>query len=176
VVAGIRTPQHLTVAGKQANKSTLPAMEEVMPAVFKQLDDVRHKLERTTATCRTSSSPCSRASSTCCRPENGKRTAQAALKIAVDLCSEGLIDQKTAVARVEPASLDQLLHPRLDPKAKKDVIARGLPGKPRCCQRQGRVLRRRGRGIAPPRAMTSSWCASRPVRRTSTACMPRSAS
>ena len=61
---------------------------------------------------------------------NGKRTAAAALKIAVDLCSEGLIDEATAVARVDPASLDQLLHPTLDPKAKKDVVARGLPASP----------------------------------------------
>jgi pyruvate,orthophosphate dikinase len=61
---------------------------------------------------------------------NGKRTAQAALKIAVDLCQEGLIDKKTAVQRIEPASLDQLLHPTLDPKAKREVVARGLPASP----------------------------------------------
>jgi pyruvate,orthophosphate dikinase len=69
---------------------------------------------------------------------NGKRTAQAALKIAVDLVNDGLIDKKTAVARVEPASLDQLLHPRLDPKAKKEVIARGLPASPGAAS--GRVV------------------------------------
>ena len=68
VVAGIRTPQHLTIAGKKANSSNLPAMEEVMPEVFEQLDDVRRSWKRTTATCRTSSSRSSRASSRCCRP------------------------------------------------------------------------------------------------------------
>jgi pyruvate,orthophosphate dikinase len=130
VVAGIRTPQHLTIAGKKANKSTLPAMEEVMPEVFKQLDEVRHKLERHYRDMQDIEFTVQQGKLYMLQTRNGKRTAQAALKIAVDLCAEGLIDEKTAVARVEPASLDQLLHPRLDPKAKKDVIARGLPASP----------------------------------------------
>ncbi len=67
-MAGIRTPQHLTIKGKEANKSKLPAMEEVMPDVFGQLNDVRLKLGRITATCRTSSLPCKKASCSCCRP------------------------------------------------------------------------------------------------------------
>jgi len=130
VVAGIRTPQHLTIAGKQANKSTLPAMEEVMPEVFHQLDQVRAQLEKHYRDMQDIEFTVQQGTLYMLQTRNGKRTAQAALKIAVDLCHEGLIDQKTAVARVEPASLDQLLHPRLDPKAKKEVIARGLPASP----------------------------------------------
>ncbi|HVO04630.1 MAG TPA: pyruvate, phosphate dikinase [Candidatus Cybelea sp.] len=130
VVAGIRTPQHLTIAGKIANKSTLPAMEEVMPEVFKQLDGVRQQLEKHYRDMQDIEFTVQRGTLYMLQTRNGKRTAQAALKIAVDLCNEGVIDQRTAVARVEPASLDQLLHPRLDPKAKKEVIARGLPASP----------------------------------------------
>jgi pyruvate,orthophosphate dikinase len=130
VVAGIRTPQHLTVEGKKANKSTLPAMEEVMPEVFRQLDQVRGQLEKHYRDMQDIEFTVQQGRLYMLQTRNGKRTAQAALKIAVDLCNEGLIDRKTAVARVDPASLDQLLHPRLDPKAKKEVIARGLPASP----------------------------------------------
>ncbi len=130
VVAGIRTPQHLTIAGKQANNSTLPAMEEVMPAVFAQLNDVRHQLESHYRDMQDIEFTVQKGKLYMLQTRNGKRTAQAALKIAVDLCTEGLIDKKTAVARIDPASLDQLLHPTLDPKAKRDVIGRGLPASP----------------------------------------------
>jgi pyruvate,orthophosphate dikinase len=130
VVAGIRTPQHLTVAGKKANNSTLPAMEEVMPKVFKQLDDVRAQLEKHYRDMQDIEFTVQQGKLYMLQTRNGKRTAAAALKIAVDLCSEGLIDHQTAVSRVDPASLDQLLHPTLDPKAKKNVVARGLPASP----------------------------------------------
>lgn len=130
VVAGIRTPQHLTIAGKKANNSTLPAMEEVMPQVFKQLDDVRHQLEKHYRDMQDVEFTVQSGKLYMLQTRNGKRTAQAALKIAVDLCTEGLIDHRTAVARIDPASLDQLLHPTLDPKAKKEVMARGLPASP----------------------------------------------
>ena len=130
VVAGIRTPQHLTIEGKKANKSTLPAMEEVMPEVFKQLDQVRSQLEKHYSDMQDIEFTVQQGKLYMLQTRNGKRTAQAALKIAVDLCNEGVIDKRTAVARVDPASLDQLLHPRLDPKAKKEVIARGLPASP----------------------------------------------
>jgi pyruvate, orthophosphate dikinase len=133
VVAGIRTPQHLTIEGKKANKSTLPAMEEVMPEVFKQLDQVRTQLEKHYRDMQDIEFTVQQGKLYMLQTRNGKRTAQAALKIAVDLCNDGLIDKKTAVARVDPASLDQLLHPRLDPKAKKEVIARGLPASPGAC-------------------------------------------
>ncbi|TXH37020.1 MAG: pyruvate, phosphate dikinase [Rhodospirillaceae bacterium] len=130
VVAGIRTPQHLTLAGKKANNSTLPAMEEVMPEVFGELNDVRQQLETHYRDMQDIEFTVQKGKLYMLQTRNGKRTAQAALKIAVDLCNEGLIDRKTAVARIDPASLDQLLHPTLDPKAKRDVVARGLPASP----------------------------------------------
>jgi pyruvate,orthophosphate dikinase len=130
VVAGIRTPQHLTIAGKKINNSTLPAMEEVMPEVFAQLNDVRHQLEAHYRDMQDIEFTVQKGKLYMLQTRNGKRTAQAALKIAVDLCHEKLIDKKTAVQRIDPASLDQLLHPTLDPKAKREVVARGLPASP----------------------------------------------
>ena len=130
VVAGIRTPQHLTIAGKQANKSDLPSMEEVMPEVFQQLDAVRLRLEGHYRDMQDIEFTVQQSKLYMLQTRNGKRTAAAALKIAVDLAAEGVIDRKQAIQRIEPASLDQLLHPTLDPKAQRNVIARGLPASP----------------------------------------------
>ncbi|MFO1159694.1 MAG: pyruvate, phosphate dikinase [Reyranellaceae bacterium] len=130
VVAGIRTPQHLTVQGKEAQKSDAPAMEEVMPAVFQQLDGVRRKLETHYRDMQDIEFTVQRGKLYMLQTRNGKRTAKAALKIAVDMVNEGLIDKKEAVARIVPSSLDQLLHPTLDPKAARKVIAKGLPASP----------------------------------------------
>jgi len=130
VVAGIRTPQHLTVDGKKANGSSLPAMEEVMPVVFKQLDDVRQRLESHYHDMQDIEFTVQQGKLYMLQTRAGKRTAAAALKIAVDMEREGLIDKRTAVMRIEPASLDQLLHPTLDPDADKQIIARGLPASP----------------------------------------------
>jgi pyruvate,orthophosphate dikinase len=130
VVAGIRTPQHLTVRGKAANKSTLPAMEEVMPRVFKQLLQVRQILERHYRDMQDIEFTVQRGTLYMLQTRNGKRTASAAIRIAVEMFQEGLISKSQALMRVEPASLDQLLHPTLDPKAPREVIARGLPASP----------------------------------------------
>ncbi len=130
VVSGIRTPQHLTVAGKIANGSTLPAMEEVMPEVFAELETVRHRLEAHYHDLQDIEFTVQKAKLFMLQTRSGKRTAQAALKIAVDMVREGLISEREAVARIDPASLDQLLHPTLDPKARRQVIARGLPASP----------------------------------------------
>ncbi|HEX7198672.1 MAG TPA: PEP/pyruvate-binding domain-containing protein, partial [Dongiaceae bacterium] len=130
VVAGIRTPQSLTLAGKKANRSQLPAMEEAMPVLFAELDRVRQKLESHYRDMQDIEFTVERAKLYMLQTRSGKRTAQAALKIAVDMVAEGLIDQRQAVSRVDPASLDQLLHPTLDPKAARKVIARGLPASP----------------------------------------------
>jgi pyruvate,orthophosphate dikinase len=130
VVAGIRTPQHLTVAGKIENDSKLPAMEEVMPDVFQQLDDVRLLLEKHYRDMQDIEFTVQQHKLWMLQTRTGKRTAPAALKIAVDMAREGLIDQKEAVKRIDPASLDQLLHPTLDPKAEKKVLAKGLPASP----------------------------------------------
>jgi len=130
VVAGIRTPQHLTMKGKKDNQSDLPAMEEVMPAVFKQLDDVRLKLEKHYRDMQDIEFTVQQSKLYMLQTRTGKRTAPAALKIAVDMVSEGVITKQEAIKRIEPSSLDQLLHPTLDPKAKKQIIAKGLPASP----------------------------------------------
>ena len=130
VVAGIRTPQHLTISGKKANRSTLPAMEEAMPSVFGELDEVRRRLESHYRDMQDIEFTVERSKLYMLQTRAGKRTAQAALKVAVDMVGEGLIDRRQAVARIDPASLDQLLHPTLDPKSPRKVIARGLPASP----------------------------------------------
>jgi pyruvate,orthophosphate dikinase len=130
VVAGIRTPQHLTISAKKANRSTLPAMEEAMPGVFGELDAVRRRLESHYRDMQDVEFTVERGKLYMLQTRSGKRTAQAALKVAVDMVGEGLIDRRQAVSRIDPASLDQLLHPTLDPKAPRKVIARGLPASP----------------------------------------------
>lgn len=130
VVAGIRTPQHLTIAGKQAQGSDLPAMEEVMPVVFQQLCEVRTLLENHYRDMQDIEFTVQKDKLYMLQTRSGKRTSQAAIRIACEMVDEGLIDSKTAVMRVEPQSLDQILHPRLDPNAKRDVISKGLPASP----------------------------------------------
>ena len=130
VVAGIRTPQHLTLAGKKANGSDLPAMEEVMPEVFAQLNDVRKKLESHYRDMQDIEFTVQRKKLWMLQTRAGKRTTTAALKIACELVQDGVITEAEAVERIDPASLDKLLHPTLDPEAKRDVVARGLPASP----------------------------------------------
>ncbi|HEX3972193.1 MAG TPA: pyruvate, phosphate dikinase [Stellaceae bacterium] len=130
VVAGIRTPQHLTIAGKKANNSQLPAMEEVMPKVFGELEKVRGTLEQHYRDMQDIEFTVQQGKLYMLQTRNGKRTAPAALKIAVDMANDGLITRDEAIRRIEPMSLDQLLHPTLDPKAPKNVLARGLPASP----------------------------------------------
>jgi pyruvate,orthophosphate dikinase len=130
VVAGIRTPQPLTIAGKTANGSTLPAMEEVMPRVFEELLKVRRLLEDQYRDMQDIEFTVERGKLWMLQTRTGKRTAQAALKIAVSLVAEGRIGRDEAIRRIEPDSLDQLLHPMLDPSAKTTVLARGLPASP----------------------------------------------
>ena len=130
VVAGIRTPQHLTVAGKQASQSALPAMEEVMPDVLTELYKMRRRLEDHYRDMQDIEFTVQRGKLWMLQTRSGKRTAQAALKIAVSLVEERVITRAEAVGRVEPASLDQLLHPTLDPKAKTAILTRGLPASP----------------------------------------------
>src|SRR5438128_4346017 len=130
VVAGIRTPQHLTIAGKAASKSPLPAMEEVMPEVFGELLKVRRILEDKYRDMQDIEFTVERGKLWMLQTRTGKRTAQAALKIAVSLVEEGVIERNEAIRRIEPNSLDQLLHPMLDPTAKTTVLAHGLPASP----------------------------------------------
>jgi pyruvate,orthophosphate dikinase len=130
VVAGIRTPQTLTIKAKEREGSKLPSMEETMPAVFKQLNDVRNLLEKHYRDMQDIEFTVQKGKLYMLQTRNGKRTAAAAVKVAVDMVNEKLITKDEAVLRVEPSSLDQLLHPMLDPKAKKEIIAKGLPASP----------------------------------------------
>ena len=130
VVAGIRTPQHLTLAGKERNDSKLPAMEEVMPEVFGQLDGVRQKLEVHYKDMQDIEFTVQQGKLYMLQTRSGKRTAAAAVRIAVEMAGEGLITEAEAINRVDPAQLDQLLHPRLDPEAERNVLTRALPASP----------------------------------------------
>jgi pyruvate,orthophosphate dikinase len=130
VVAGIRTPQQITVAGKQAQKSDLPAMEESMPEMYGELVAVRDKLERHYRDMQDMEFTIQKGKLWMLQTRNGKRTSAAALKIAVDMANEGLISKDEAVSRIDPAQLDQLLHPMLDPEAPRTLLSRGLPASP----------------------------------------------
>lgn len=130
VVAGIRTPQSLTKAGREEMGETAPSMEEAMPEVFNQFVDVVGRLESHYRDMQDIEFTVEQGRLWMLQTRNGKRTAKSALKIAVELASEGVISHEEAVSRVEPAALDQLLHPTIDPKAERKVIANGLPASP----------------------------------------------
>ncbi len=130
VVAGIRTPQSLTKYGRELEGSNLPSMEENMPAVYQDLADVRTKLETHFRDVQDLEFTVQKGKLYMLQTRAGKRTAKAALKIAVDMVGEGLITQEEALLRIDPASLDQLLHPMLDPDAARDVMTKGLPASP----------------------------------------------
>ncbi|MGQ3039787.1 MAG: pyruvate, phosphate dikinase [Brevundimonas sp.] len=130
VVAGIRTPQSLTKAGREEMGETAPSMEEAMPDVFGQFVEVVNRLETHYRDMQDIEFTVEQGRLWMLQTRNGKRTARSALKIAVDLANEGVISQDEAVSRVEPAALDQLLHPTLDPNAARTVVAAGLPASP----------------------------------------------
>ncbi|HEV7228998.1 pyruvate, phosphate dikinase [Brevundimonas sp.] len=130
VVAGIRTPQSLTKAGREEMGETKPSMEEAMPKVFAQFVDVVGRLEAHYRDMQDIEFTVEQGRLWMLQTRNGKRTAKSALKIAVDLAAEGVISQEEAVSRVEPSALDQLLHPTLDPNAERKVVAAGLPASP----------------------------------------------
>ncbi|MBB5687058.1 pyruvate, phosphate dikinase [Sphingobium boeckii] len=130
VVAGIRTPQYLTTAARTRANAKPLSMEEAMPEVFGELAKVFDLLENHYTDMQDIEFTVERGKLWMLQTRSGKRTAKAALKIAVDMASEGLITQEEAIARVDPSALDQLLHPTLDPKAVRDVLAKGLPASP----------------------------------------------
>ncbi len=130
VVSGIRTPRHLTIAQKAIDESPLPAMEEVMPGPFADLVAVSERLERHFRDLQDIEFTVERGKLWMLQTRTGKRAAGAGVRIAVDMAREGLIGETEAVRRVDPASLDQLLHPTLDPNAERTVLARGLPASP----------------------------------------------
>jgi len=130
VVAGIRTPQLITKAAREAAGEEAPSLEENLPEVFAELVRVYKSLEAHYRDMQDIEFTVQQGKLWMLQTRSGKRTAKAALKIAVDMAEEGLIDHTEAVKRIEPGSLDQLLHPTLDPSAERDVIAKGLPASP----------------------------------------------
>ncbi|MEO1151183.1 MAG: pyruvate, phosphate dikinase [Pseudomonadota bacterium] len=133
VVAGIRTPQPLTISAREAlgaSHEEAPSMEEALPDAYAELTGVFNKLETHYRDMQDIEFTIQEGKLWMLQTRNGKRTAPAALKIAVELCEDGLITQDEAVLRVEPDSLDQLLHPSLDPDAPRDLLVQGLPASP----------------------------------------------
>ncbi|MGE4231693.1 MAG: pyruvate, phosphate dikinase [Bacteriovoracia bacterium] len=130
VVAGIRTPQPINEQSKNASNSDLMTLEKAMPKAYGELVEVYKLLEKHYKDMQDIEFTIQQGTLYMLQTRNGKRTAAAALRIAVEMAKEGLIDKKEAVLRVKPEQLDQLLHPTLDPKAKKDLVAKGLPASP----------------------------------------------
>ncbi|MGN7160715.1 pyruvate, phosphate dikinase [Sphingomonas sp. SAFR-052] len=130
VVAGIRTPQYLTTAARAAANAKPLSMEEAMPDAYAELAAVFDRLERHYRDMQDIEFTVQQGKLWMLQTRSGKRTAKAALKIAVDMAEEGLISREEAIARVDPQALDQLLHPTLDPKATRDVLTKGLPASP----------------------------------------------
>jgi pyruvate,orthophosphate dikinase len=130
VVAGIRTPQYLTRSAREAAGAKAASMEESMPEVFGELARVFDLLEAHYRDMQDIEFTVERGKLFMLQTRSGKRTAKAALRIAVDMAGEGLISEEEAVLRVDPQALDQLLHPTLDPAAERHVIAKGLPASP----------------------------------------------
>ncbi|WP_232628459.1 pyruvate, phosphate dikinase [Methylobacterium sp. Leaf118] len=130
VVAGIRTPQDITEKARIEAKSDKPSMEKVMPESFAELTRIYGVLEKHYRDMQDMEFTIERGKLWMLQTRNGKRTAKAALRIAVELAGEGLITKDEAIKRIEPGALDQLLHPTIDPHAERKVIATGLPASP----------------------------------------------
>lgn len=141
VVAGIRTPQQVTLEGSKKwasennvsedeRKTKFPSLEEYMPGVYKDLVDTYKRLEKHYTDMQDIEFTIQDNKLWMLQTRTGKRTAAAAVRIAVEMVEEGLISRETALSRIEPESLDQLLHPTFDPEAVKDVMAKGLPASP----------------------------------------------
>ncbi|RVU06216.1 pyruvate, phosphate dikinase [Novosphingobium umbonatum] len=130
VVAGIRTPQYLTKFARERAGAKPLSMEEAMPEAYTELAAVFELLEKHYKDMQDIEFTVERNKLFMLQTRSGKRTAKAALKMAVDMVAEGLIDEATAIKRVDPMALDQLLHPTLDPKAPRDYLGKGLPASP----------------------------------------------
>ena len=130
VVAGTRTPQHITKKARINSKEKLLSMEEFMPLIYRQLRKILLKLEKNYKDMQDVEFTVENKKLWMLQTRSGKRTAKSAVKIAVDMVKEKLISKKDAVLRIEPNSLDTLLHPTLDEKSNIEVIAKGLPASP----------------------------------------------
>jgi len=130
VVAGIRTPQPINKANRGSDQAHLPTLEEEMPAAFRDLVRIYKKLEQHYRDMQDIEFTIEHGKLWMLQTRTGKRTVRAAVKIAVDMAKERLITKEEAIERIDPKALDQLLHPTFDPKAKRDVLARGLSASP----------------------------------------------
>jgi pyruvate,orthophosphate dikinase len=130
VVAGIRTPQEITEIARRESGSEKPSLEHAMPAAFAELTRIYGRLEKHYRDMQDLEFTVEQGKLWMLQTRAGKRTAKAALRIAVELANEGLIGRHEAVTRVDPGGLDQLLHPTIDPSAHRQVIASGLPASP----------------------------------------------
>lgn len=130
VVAGIRTPQSITEAARIDSGSDKPSLEKLMPEAFAEFQAICDRLEAHYRDMQDLEFTIERGKLWMLQARSGKRTTKAAMKIAVDMVSEGLITEEEAVSRIEPSSLDQLLHPTIDPRVTRHVIGSGLPASP----------------------------------------------
>ena len=130
VVAGIRTPQNLTIKEKEEQNSDALSMEESIPQIYQELVSIFEKLEAHYLDMQDIEFTVQKNKLWILQTRSGKRTTTAAVKIAVEMQKKGLISKEIAVSRIDALGLDQLLHPTLDPKAEKLIIARGLPASP----------------------------------------------
>jgi len=162
VVAGIRTPQNITEKARIEAGSDKPSLEKLMPAAFRELVGIADRLEGHYRDMQDLEFTVEQGKLWMLQTRSGKRTAKAALRIAVDMAGEGLITQKAAVNRIDPASLDQLLHPTIDPSATRQVIGRGLPASPGAATGEivftpdeAEEMKRQGRAVILVRVETS---------------------
>jgi len=130
VVAGIRTPQSITEEGRIASGSDKPSMEKLMPEAFAEFKVICDRLEAHYRDMQDLEFTIERGKLWMLQTRSGKRTTRAAMKIAVDMVEEGVITEEEAVCRIEPPSLDQLLHPTIDPRVERHVVGSGLPASP----------------------------------------------
>src|ERR1700685_2914 len=162
VVAGIRTPQEITEAAREASGSDKPSMEAALPQAFAELRRIHAKLEKHYRDMQDLKFTVEQGKLWMLQTRNGKRTAKAAIRIAVELAQERLISRGEAVMRVDPAALDQLLHPTIDPAAERVVLATGLPASPGAAcgevvfsSEEAELLKSQGRKVILVRVETS---------------------
>src|SRR5256885_5843219 len=162
VVAGIRTPQEIAEAARKEAGSGKPSMERALPDAFKELTRIHAVLEKHYRDMQDLEFTVEQGKLWMLQTRSGKRTAKAALRIAVELAGEGMITREEAVARIDPAALDQLLHPTIDPAAERKVIATGLPASPGAAAGEivfsadaAETLRAQGRRVILVRVETS---------------------
>ena len=159
VVAGIRTPQEISEAARKEVGSDKPSMEYTLPKAYAELKRIYNVLERHYRDMQDLEFTVEQGKLWMLQTRSGKRTAKAALRIAVELANEGLISKNDAVLRVDPLTLDQLLHPTIDPRAHRRVIATGPAGFAGCRQRRDCFFARRSSAAQIRRQERSSSCA-----------------